>query len=287
MSFRIILAPLFGVDADATAVEAALNVARRFEGHVTALFVRIDPSEAIPLVGEGVSPAIIDQLTRTAEAEMDRRRDTAQSRFTDACERLGVTTADRPPAPGSSAGWLELTGRRDEVVPQKARVSDLTVMTRPDPASETELQPALEATLIGSGRPLLMVPPGRSQGIGHRVAVAWNGRAEAARAVAAALPFIEAAEAVHVLTAETRRTSLDATLELAEYFEWRGIGCERHRVEPRDGSVATGLLHSAREVGADLLVMGGYGRTRLSELVLGGVTRHMFAHADLPVLMIH
>jgi nucleotide-binding universal stress UspA family protein len=288
MSTRIILAPLFGNAIDAIGLDAALKVAQRFGAHVNGLFVRIDPGDAIPIIGEGVSPAVIDQLTQAAAAEMDRRSAAARAAFEAACAKAGVTIADRPGAPGkASAGWLEATGRRDEMISRKARVSDLTVLCRPGEQTPSELDAVLEATLFGAGRPLLVVPPQRANTIAETAAIAWNDDTEAARAVAGALPFLEAAGSVHVLCAETWRTTADVSLDLVQYLEWRGIACTRHAVPAEGEPIGAALLQAATEAGADLLVMGGYGRSRLSELVLGGVTRHVLAHSQLPLLISH
>jgi nucleotide-binding universal stress UspA family protein len=286
MSIRIILTPMFGDDADAAAAQAAFAVTRRFDAHVQGLFVRIDPLDTIPIVGEGVSPAVLDDLTKAAQAEMDRRASAAKAHFEAARTAAGVAVAERPPAPGgASARWSELTGRRDDVIPRKARVSDLVVFGA-QPSDSPELGGAIETTLVAGGRPLLLAPKGVST-IGERVAIAWNGSAESARALAAALPFIEAAGAVHLLTAETWRTQLEVTDDLADYLAWRGIVCERRAVAVEDETVGAALLRAASEAGADLLIMGGYGRSRLRELVLGGVTRHVLTHAQLPVLLAH
>jgi nucleotide-binding universal stress UspA family protein len=288
MSMRIILVPLFGGAIDAVGLDAALKVAQRFGAHVSGLFVRIDPSDAIPIIGEGVSPAVIDQLTEAAAAEMDRRSAAARSAFEAACARSGVAVGDRPGAQGkASASWTETTGRRDEAISRRARVSDLTVLCRPTEQTPPELDAVLEATLFGAGRPLLVVPPQGAQSIGQTAAIAWNDDTEVARAVAGALPFLEAAGAVHILCAETWRTAADVSLDLVRYLEWRDITCTRHTVSAAGEPVGAALLHAATGVGADLLVMGGYGRSRLSELVLGGVTRHVLAHSELPVLINH
>jgi nucleotide-binding universal stress UspA family protein len=288
MSIRIILVPVFGSDGDAQSLAAAFRVAERFGAHVTGLFVRIDSRDAIPVVGEGVSPAVIDQLTQAAADEMDRRSAAARATFDTACGKSGMAISDQPRGGGAaSAGWVELTGRRDETIPKKARVSDLTVLCRPDDEALPQLGAVLEATLFGAGRPLLIIPPQGVPSIGRTVAIAWNDGAEAARAVAGALPFVEAAGAVHVLSAETWRTGADVSLDLVRYLEWRGIACTRRAVTSEGESVGAALLDAATGVGADLLVMGGYGRTRLSELVLGGVTRHFLAHSQLPILISH
>jgi nucleotide-binding universal stress UspA family protein len=286
MSIRVILTLLFGDDADAAAAQAAFAVTRRFDVHVEGLFARIDPIDTIPMLGEVVSPTVIDDLTRAAQVEMDKRASAARAHFEAARTAAGVALAERPPAPGgSSARWSELIGRREEVLPRRARVSDLVVFGA-QPSHSPELGGAIEATLMGAGRPLLLAPKG-VQTIGLHVAIAWNGSAESARALAAAMPFVEGASAVHVLTAETSRTRFEVTEDLADYFEWRGIACERRALTPGDEPVGAALLRAAGEAGADLLVMGGYGRSRLRQLVLGGVTRHVLRHAQLPVLLAH
>jgi nucleotide-binding universal stress UspA family protein len=289
-SLRVVLVPLFGSGVDAECLDAALAVAGRFGAHVDGLFVRIDPLDAIPVIGEGVSPAIIDQLTHAAAAEMDRQSAAARSAFEAACGKAGVALATDAPGPEgkASAGWMELTGRRDELIPRQARASDLVVLRRPGYGTPPELHSVLEATLFGAGRPLLMIPPGDARAFGQSIAIAWNGSTEVARAVAGALPFVDAARVVHLLTAETWRTPADVGRDLAVYLAWRGVACEPRTVAGgEDEAVGAALLRTAAEVGADLMVMGGYGRTRFSELVLGGVTRHVLGAAELPVLASH
>jgi nucleotide-binding universal stress UspA family protein len=289
MSLKVILIPLFGSQVDALCLTAGLAVAQRFGAHVDGLFVRIDPTGVVPVLGDGMSPAIIMQLTEAAAGEIARQRAAARGAFEEACKRAGVALADSPgDGKAASARWIELTGRRDELIPGRARVSDLAVLPRSHDQAPLELGAVLEATLFGAGRPLLIVPPAGAPAPGRTIAIAWNGGTEAARAVGWALPFLESASAVHCLTAPTRRTSAAVAGDLAEYLGWRGIACGQHAVAAQEGeTVGAALLRIASEVGADLLVMGGFGRSRLSELVLGGVTRHALAEAAVPLLISH
>ena len=289
MSIRVVLTPLFGSASDSWCLHAGLAVARRFGAHLDGLFVRIDPVDAVPPIGDGVSPAVILQLTETIAAEIERQSAAARGSCDAAGGDAGIARADSPgQGTAASARWIEPTGRRDEVIPRRARVSDLTVLARPHDEAPPELGAVLEATLFGAGRPLLIVPPGGAREYGRTIAIAWNGGAEAARAVGWALPFVDDAGAVHCLTAQTRRTQADVAADLGDYLAWRGVACERHAIAARaDEPVGAALLRVASEIGADLLVMGGYGRARLSELVLGGVTRHVLAEATLPLLISH
>jgi nucleotide-binding universal stress UspA family protein len=287
MSIRVILIPLFGSQTDALCLTVGMAIARRFGTHVDGLFGRIEPTGVVPVLGDGMSPAIIMQLTEAAAGEIERQRAAAHGAFEAACKQASVPLADSPgQKKAPSARWIELTGRRDELIPARARVSNLTVLPRSHDQAPLELGAVLEAALFGAGRPLLIVPPSGGGASGNTIAIAWNGGTEAARAVGWALPFLESAGAVHCLTAPTRRTSATVADDLADYLGWRGIACSQHAVAAQEGeTVAAALLRVAGEVGADLLVMGGYGRNRLSELVLGGVTRHVLAAAELPLLI--
>jgi nucleotide-binding universal stress UspA family protein len=164
-------------------------------------------------------------------------------------------------------------------------LADLTVFAVH--ADSDDHMSVIEATLLGSGRPILMVPQAWNRPIGERIAIAWNGRREAALALGASLELLERASGVDLLTAETASTSFERGEAVADYLGLQGITCERHALTAGEHGVGDALLKHAGELGSDLLVMGGYGRSRLSELVLGGVTRHVLAHATLPILLVH
>jgi len=139
--------------------------------------------------------------------------------------------------------------------------------------------------LFDSGRPVLIAPQIAPANIGTRVCIAWNGTAEAAAAVLAALPWLQRANAVRVLGADDYQRRGPAADELIPYLALHGIDAEAARFRSLNNSVGAGLLGAVREFGADLLTMGAYSHSRLRQLILGGVTRHVLEHASLPVLM--
>jgi hypothetical protein len=139
MSIRVVLIPLFGSATDSLCLQAGLAVAQRFGAHVDGLFVQIDPADLVPAIGE-VSPAVVMQLTEVAAAEMQCQSKAARGAFEAACKQAGLALADRPgQGKAASARWIELTGRRQEVIPNKARVSDLTVLPRSHDKAPPEL----------------------------------------------------------------------------------------------------------------------------------------------------
>ena len=144
----------------------------------------------------------------------------------------------------------------------------------------------LEATLFGAGRPLLLVPPVPPATVGERVAIAWNDGAEAARAVAGALPFLDAPGGARA-DAATRRTDPEVAEDLVSYLHWRGIAAESQPVGVTDEPVGEALLKTATAAGADLLVMGGFGRTRFTSWCWAGSPGMCLSHPTMPVLMAH
>lgn len=173
-----------------------------------------------------------------------------------------------------------------ELVAQRARLFDLVVLGRSDRVVDKPYTTVLEEVLLNGARPLLLAPQTMPASLGEYVAIAWNGSAEAARAIAGAMPFLLRARVVDVLTvADPKNVSGDG---LVEALRWHGISAKARLVAPVPG-VGAGkqALAAARDVGADLLVMGGYGKAPWRETLLGGATREVIGTSLLPILIAH
>jgi nucleotide-binding universal stress UspA family protein len=284
--FKTILVPVSDGHSGASSLETALRLAALFDAHVVGLHVRNDPTSAVPLVGEGMSGAMVEEMMNVAERQAAERAASARAAFDAAlaAHKIGLSNA---PVAGPSAQWEDVTGREEEAVAWRGRLSDLVVMCRPAEGAEIPSLLTLNAALMESGKPLLLAPPQPPAVIGRSVAVAWNGSTEAGRAVAFALPLMKNAETVTILSlAEDGRTVSAPAGELAAFQAWHGITAQCKIVHggAHAGSV---LLDQSRAVGADLLVMGAYTHSRLRQLILGGVTRHVLNHADIACLMCH
>jgi nucleotide-binding universal stress UspA family protein len=127
---------------------------------------------------------------------------------------------------------------------------------------------------------VLVVPPGFAGSLGQQVAIAWNADARAMLAVQAAIPLLSRARKVHVLRA-------DAAAELPLILEEHGIAAMLHTVPDGEESTGDRILHAARQLDADLLVMGAFAHGEWRERMFGGVTRTMLRQAHLPLLMRH
>ncbi len=287
MRFRKILVPLDGSDATERALDITLSLAKTLNAHVEALHVRADSKSAVPLLGEGMSGAMIEEMIQLADKESAARAVRAREVFGRQQAKHGLPTVSSPPGPGQpTMCWREMVGREDEVTAHCGRLADLTVIPRPTSESSLGLSMVLNAAVFESGGPVLVVPPALPPSLGRRIAIFWNGSAEAARAVASAMLLIENAEKVAIFTVGTDRTPVEGSSELQDFLLWHGVAAELKVLDRESDRVpAATLLSGTDAYEADLMVMGAYTRGRFRQLILGGVTQHVLNHATLPVLM--
>ena len=190
MSLAKLLAVIDGGSGSEAALIAALNLGRRFSAQVELLHVEIDADSAVPMVGEGMSGAAVEQLVQSLRAEAEQRRERARGLYEKHCVAAGlnVVDADFVTAPGTFAVcFRHLVDREINQVLHFGRLSDLIVMARPDAEEEGGLSATFDAALFDSGRPVLLVPTTPTRGLGSTIAIAWDRSREATRAVGAAL----------------------------------------------------------------------------------------------------
>jgi hypothetical protein len=183
----------------------------------------------------------------------------------------------------AAAEWIELEGWAESLVDEWGERADLIVKQRRSGPETDQERRAQQAALFDTGRPVLLVPPDpRPASFGHRVVIAWRDDARTTQAVLAALRWLGEAE-IHILVG-TRRWEPPPTMP--EIFAEHGANATLH-ILPPSGQRAFGeaLLSHAHALNADLLVLGAFAHPMLFGLIPGGVTKHILAHADLPVLM--
>lgn len=267
---------LTGSDEDKVRLAYAGAIADRFGSHVTGLQVHVLP-ELIATTDPSGSAFLQDLLEQShAEAQA------ASDRLTVALDGLAAPHELRrldvyPTTVGSDLA-------------AEAQTMDLFVGTRPygDPAHRERIE---ETVLFQSGRGCLFVPPGGSPPAAYdTVFLAWKPSRESARAVAEAMPFLKAARQVVVGLVEEdgapEQFGEEPGGDIGRHLSRHGISAEIRTIS---GWVYVGeaLLNEAERVGADLIVMGGYGHSRFREWALGGATRHVLSHAKVPVLIAH
>ena len=265
-----------GTDRD-PAARFAISIAATFQAHVAGIAFVYDPA---------ITPTIMDGLSAGwIEAQWDENRAAAQravDRFEEFVRREGVCAEHR---------IIETSlGTAPNRFGRLARHFDVSVVgqTAPDLALPEDL--VIEAALFESGRPTVVVPYIQTDGIrlGH-VLVCWDGSRSAARAVADSLPFLvrsKKVEIVMVAGRDGKAGELPGT-GLAEHLARHDLNVEIKRLIAADMDFSNVVLSYAADCGADFIVMGGYGHSRLREFILGGATRGMLQSMTVPVLMAH
>jgi len=278
MAIKDILVHVEPDEASRQRLGAALQIAREHGAQVSGIHIAtsaavIAPASVLPST-ELLASFAKQQQQRTAEAEQ---------RFREALDETPELAGD----------WHAVDGDVVRELTRASAYTDLLIIGQ-EKGSESiiDRRGVPDTVILGSGRPTLVIPYiGIQDGIGRNVLIAWNGSRESVRAVNDALPLLKRAEQVVVLTMEPHGgeaakadiPSADIALHLARH----GVQVEARSALAEDIEAGDMLLSRAADQGADLIVMGGYGRARWRELVLGGVTRHLLSHMTVPVFMSH
>jgi nucleotide-binding universal stress UspA family protein len=187
--------------------------------------------------------------------------------------------------------WLQMVGDDEAILALASRTHDMLVLGQADPnerKSWPQSHNLLEGVLLKSGHPLIAVPHlGSFPSVGDRVLVAWNGAREAGRALEDAMPILEKAEQVTVLTVDLRSGDALSVDRLVGLLERHGVNVSTEGARSSGRSIGETLLANAQRLGCDLLVMGGYGHSPIREHLFGGATYYVIEHMDVPVLLSH
>jgi nucleotide-binding universal stress UspA family protein len=279
VSYKSILVHIDYTERAYERMDVAIDLAQRFSAHLCALAPAGNPM--LPYTGGADA---LGNYAAEVMAELARLSEVSVERFREKAKTAGFGTFDARACDGDAVYALR----------SEALYADLIVVGQTDKAIPTPARPndLPESLVLGTGRPVLIVPfVGRFAHVGRRVLLLWNESRESARAARDALPLLRTAQQVDVIAFDSKRGStgvIESGIgDIGNYLARHGVNVNVAR-EP-SGKVEIGALALSRAAdhGSDLIVMGGYGHTRLREWVLGGVSRSILEHMTVPVLMSH
>ncbi len=259
------------------ASDYAISLATEFGAHIGGVGFVYEP-----VVPGSVLGGIPTDLIEVQREQNSRAAKEAIARFEAAAKAAGVSSEARM-VDASLAGAPDLFGRI-------ARRFDIAVVgqARREQGATEELM--IEGTLFGSGRPLIVVPQDQTRGLKlDRVIICWDGSRPAARAIADAMPILQRAKSIEivVVTGERDKSGEITGTNMRRHLGRHGINVETKHITGGGSGVQNAILSHATESGADFIVLGGYGHSRLREFILGGVTRSILQSMTVPVLMSH
>lgn len=252
-------------------LQAAFDLARAFGGHLTCLHATAfeDYLATDPLMAAALPVEFSKKMRKAREA-------------------LRARIEARLEAEDVSWDWVHRDEGMADALIRFSPFADLVVASLAGPALEKhDSRPVAASVATGGRAPVLAVPDGlRQLALDKPVALAWNGSAEAAAAMRGALPILKAAPSVHLIEIEEELSAYPRDLA-ARYLSRHDIQVSIVQREDPDDCIGGAIRQAAFDVGAGLIVMGAYGRSRLSEYIFGGATREMLAHSTIPLLLAH
>lgn len=288
MAFKKILVPLTGADSDRTALVCAFAAAAPFDGHVQALFVFPDPQSSVPFTGMPVSPEVVQQIIDSADSIAREGRAHARANLDAAAREANVAVLDAPAiGRGVTCSFREVEGGFTAGVRDAARLSDLVVFGPSAAQGGPDIGGAFIETLTHGGRPVLLAPQEAVEDLVPKIVVGWDASAVAAHAISAAMPLLACAGTVELFMVGERANGTVSPDDALEYLSLHGIEARPRIFDAGHASPGEVLLREADAAGATLLVLGGYGHSRLFETLFGGTTVHAAAHSTLPLFMVH
>ncbi len=261
------------------AMQVALNLARAFDSYIEGVAVGPDIAEFVA-ADFALSGVVLDDRTRRDFVDHSR------ALFEGFMAAHHVERA-REDAARPAYGWSGEALISDTGVGEYGRVFDVIAVGRPGPGLRLPRKSTLEAVLFESGRPVLIAPPEPPATLGERIAIAWNGTTDTARTIALAMPLLKRAQDVVILTVPGPALPGPSDEQLARSLRRHAVPARVGLVGEAGNSPAAALLETAAVLGADLLIKGGYTRSRLRQLFFGRVTSEILAEANLPVFMAH
>ena len=253
----------------------AVSIAQTFDAHLAGVAFAYEP--VLPaIVGGGIPESVIEEQRE----ENDKAAKTAVAQFEIAAAKI---KHESRVVPASLAGAADTFG-------EIARLFDLSIVGQSERDRVGPEELIVEGALFGSGRPVMVVPAEYSGGMRlDRVLVCWNGGRNVARATGNAIPFLRRANQVEVVTVGTElaAAALTSAHDLCRHLGRHGINAAVKRIEPSNLKVSAAILDYAAKSSAGMLVMGGYGHSRLREFILGGTTRAILKATTVPTLMSH
>jgi nucleotide-binding universal stress UspA family protein len=271
-----VMVHLDGTAGDEVRLAAGNDIADVFHSHIVGLFLNVLPVLIVP--EDGIGSMQSAELLNQARTAGDKVEEKLSQRLT------------RLQKPVELRRFDILNDTAGDVAAREARTADAFVALRPNGASRGA-EELVEGVLFGSGRHVWLLPTRKpAKAAFDRILVAWNGSRESARALAEALPYLhKAKEAVVVVIDETSATEGQAIVgkDAINHLRHHGITAVLHRAIVRDNDIAATLIAEARRLKSDLIVMGGYGHSRLREWLLGGATYKLLHKSPVPLLIAH
>ena len=183
--------------------------------------------------------------------------------------------------------WLSEELENQKYLGDLSRVYNVVIISRPYQELQSASLSSIQTTLFDGGRPVMLIPMNKQIDIGKKVVISWNCTTESSRAVFAALPILKQASDVTILTVEKVITDGPSGEQVSELLASHGIDAKPVTISGDEKKIGDSILDFSQSVDADLIVKGAYTQSRLREIIIGGATRHLMLHSEIPIYLVN
>ncbi len=309
--FKRIFVPLESLEDSEALLKQSLVYAKHFQAHMDVL--RAVPVQRPrisnpllarwPVVGNITSFPFVDQesmpeikdYVRRYEAEVEASRQAYRDIYSKICasDNIPIINSAEDYKNEVSSSWIRYDwGEADTVISRYARISDLSIIARPNTQDKALFSQIIHHILFDAAKPIILMPVGQDSHLQNtapkHIAIAWNGSNESSHAVSAAMPLLKQAEKVTILTYNSKKTNSETADDLQTWLKTHAINAEKVIVEKLEvTSVGAAILSEIEERKIDLLVTGAYGHSRVRVFILGGVTTYLLSRCPIALFMSH
>ncbi len=266
-------------------LHGSLLVAKKLNAHLRVVHTQMDSNSLLP-DDLSIPVAARKKFTQMMLDVTSSETQDLREKFKLYCKELDVDFLEegKIPPQGCSAAWIPIQGLRSTIVGSYGKLADWIIMARPPEGLVTA---SFEAAVLETGRPVLIIPRQYELPSFDNILVGWNYRAEAVKAMAAAMPLMHSAKSIRVITSSNFKGYHPPIELVSEYLSMHGIDSKSSMIECNPNNAGKELLKQCSENNINLIVIGAYSKRRIRDLLFGDVTRYLLRKSPIPILMVH
>lgn len=282
MKYKKLFFPIGGGEELKERFHGALLITKYFNAHLEILKSQATPSQ-IMVIDENLPETVLKELNTIAAHQQLKDLFKHETIFKDELKKIDITNSKIVIKDTPSAQIITAEGYRSKLIEEHSKFCDLVIVSSPD---EGRLTATFETTVTKSGKPALMFPRKMTKFSTDNIIIGWNNSAEVSRAVTEAIPILQKAKKVHIITTKEFTHNVKQIEKLLSYLEVHDIKAS-YEIVKTTKIPGEALLKNAKGGNFDLIIAGAFGHRGLRELMLGGTTKYILEHSDIPIFMAH
>ncbi len=282
MEYKKIFFPIGGGEELKERIHGALLIGKYFNSHLEILKSQATPSRILKM-DDGIPSSVLSELNAIASRRLSEDLILTEEIFKEEVKKVGNKLSKKAIENTATAEIIVADGLRSKIIEQESKYCDLVIAASPH---DGRITATFEATVTKSGKPVLMFPRVMKSFSTEKILISWNNSPEASKALSLSIPLLKKAKKVHLITSKEYLENLDELKKIQSYLRVHDIEITYEQIKTTR-IPGQALLNNAIEGDYDLIVAGAFRHKGLKELMLGGTTKYILEHTDIPVFMAH